>query len=103
MRDWLRRRAAQRDRMEKAPAGEYQLLATGQVVKDPDYVAYSYDQYGNASVSSSVMDNANKERRQVSSEQKAQTYREALAILNEIVEATPKVRAEMVSKFNVEF
>ena len=84
--------------------GQTQINSRVAGVKDPDYVTYTYDAYGNASGVSNVSnENANKERRQVAQQQKAETYQQALVILNEIIGTTPKIRAEMVAKFKVEF
>ena len=95
-------------KLKQAAAG----LAVGQVqinarvagVKDPEYVIYTYDSYGNVTGNTNVTQtNADKERRQLASQQKAQTYQQALSLLNEIAETTPKIRADMVAKYNVEF
>ena len=85
--------------------GQVQINARVAGVKDPDYVSYNYDQYGNAISSNSNVtnENANKERRQLASQQKAEIYQQALNILNEIGETTPRIRGDMVAKYNVEF
>jgi hypothetical protein len=85
--------------------GQNQINSRVAGVKDPEYVSYTYDQNGyvNGNNFSVVNDNAKMERRQLASQQKAETYQQALIILNEIAETTPKIRAEMVAKFNIEF
>jgi hypothetical protein len=85
--------------------GQNQINSRVAGVKDPEYTTYSYDRdgYATSSTGSVVTENSRNERRQAASQQKAETYQQALVILNDIAETAPKIRAEMVAKFNVEF
>jgi hypothetical protein len=85
--------------------GQVQINARVAGVKDPEYISYNYDQYGNpiSTTSNVTIENANKERRQLASQQKAETYQQVLTILNEIAATTPPIRQAMVQKYNVEF
>jgi hypothetical protein len=85
--------------------GQNQVNARVAGVRDPEYTSYTYDSggYVNGNNSGVLNDNARMERRQLASEQKAETYQQALIILNEIAETAPKIRADMVAKYNVEF
>ncbi len=84
--------------------GQVQINARVAGVKDPEYVIYTYDSYGNVTGNTNVTNtNADKERRQLASQQRAETYQQAINILNKLAGTSAKIRAEMVAKYNVEF
>jgi hypothetical protein len=75
-------------------------------VMDPTYATWDKDYSGdttNDSANRVASENARNQRRQAALEQKAQAQEQALGILNEIAETRPKVRADMVAKYKVEF
>jgi hypothetical protein len=86
--------------------GQTQMNARVAGVMDPEYSSYTYDNngyYTNDSANKTARENANKQRRQAALEQKAQAQEQALQIVNEIAETRPKIRADMVAKYNIEF
>jgi hypothetical protein len=82
--------------------GQLQINSRVAGVKDPDYTQYTYGEGGNASASN-AMANTNRERRALAAQQQAESLEKALNIVNEIAGTTPRIRAEMVAKYNVEF
>ncbi len=82
--------------------GQTQMNARVAGVMDPTY-ASSDDSYSNDPANRTARENANKERRQAALEQKAQSQEQALRIVNEIAETRPKIRADMVAKYKIEF
>lgn len=74
-------------------------------VQDPEYGGSYYDNNGYYvnNYDSSAVENANRQRRQVALEQRGQAQQQALTIINSITETRPKIRAEMVNKYKVEF
>jgi hypothetical protein len=74
-------------------------------VMDPSYGDSSYDNNGYyvSNYDSVGAENARRQRRQVALEQRGQAQNQALTIVNAIAETRPKIRAEMVAKYKVEF
>jgi hypothetical protein len=75
-------------------------------VADPTYSGYDPNNnggYADTSADRAARENANKARRQAALEQKAQVQEQALQVLNDIAESRPKIRADMVAKYNIEF
>jgi hypothetical protein len=74
-------------------------------VMDPDYGGSYYDSNGYYvnNYNSAAAENANRQRRQVALEQRGQAQAQALEIVNSVAATRPKIRAEMVAKYKVEF
>jgi hypothetical protein len=73
---------------------------------DPGYGDYQTGDLGSnvdSSANRTARENYNKQRRQAALEQKAQIQEQALQILSDIADTRPKIRADMVAKYNVEF
>jgi hypothetical protein len=88
--------------------GQTQMNARVAGVADPTYGSYSYDGDGNysshdGSAQRAAYENARRQRRQASLEQKAQAQEQALQFVNEIAGTRTAVRAAMVEKYQVEF
>jgi hypothetical protein len=85
--------------------GQTQVNARVAGVMDPGYTSYTYDNEGNyqTDINRAEQENAKRQRRQASLEQKAQAQEQAMRIINEIAETRPKIRAAMVEKYQVEF
>jgi hypothetical protein len=88
-----------------AAIGQTQMNARVAGIADPTYDTYTYDNEGNyqSAVRTGEYENAKRQRRQASLEQKAQAQEQAMRIINEIAETRPKIRAAMVEKYKVEF
>ena len=72
-------------------------------VADADFGNYQYDGEYYGGYNDAAVENARRQRRQVALEQRAQSQEQALGILSSIAETRPKIRAEMVAKYKVEF
>jgi hypothetical protein len=85
--------------------GQTQVNARVAGIADPGYTSYTYDNEGNyqTDINRVEQENAKRQRRQASLEQKAQAQEQAMRIINEIAESRPKIRAAMVEKYQVEF
>jgi hypothetical protein len=79
--------------------GQVEITARAAGVSDPEYS----NDANSIRANYAAQRNANNQRRQAASEQRAQSMRDALAILNEAAGTSQKVRAEMVEKYKVEF
>ena len=86
--------------------GQTQMNARVAGVADPTYTSsmnYNGSTSDDVAANRAARENANKQRRQAALEQKAQSQEQALGIVNEIAETRPKIRADMVAKYKVEF
>jgi hypothetical protein len=85
--------------------GQTQMNARVAGIADPSYSTYSYDAGGQyrTDVNPAEAENARRQRRAAALEQKAQAQQQAVQIMTEIGETRPKIRAEMVEKYKVEF
>lgn len=74
-------------------------------VMNPDYGESYYDVNGYyvSNYDSAGNENARRQRRQVALEQRGQAQAQALTIMTSVAETRPKIRAEMVAKYKVEF
>jgi hypothetical protein len=85
--------------------GQTQINSRVAGVADPDYGGYYYDYNGYYvnNYNATAVENAKRQRRQVALEQRGQAQQQALEVVNSIAEMRPKIRAEMVAKYKVEF
>jgi hypothetical protein len=96
-------------RLKQAAAGgavgQTQMNSRVAGIADPTYDAYTYDNEGNyhSAVRTGEYENAKRQRRQAALEQKAQAQEQAIQVMTEIAESRPKIRQEMVEKYQVEF
>jgi hypothetical protein len=72
-------------------------------VADPDFGNYDYNGGYDGGYNDAEVENARRQRRQVALEQRAQAQEQALGILSSIAESRPRIRADMVAKYKVEF
>ena len=83
--------------------GQTQVNARVAGVADPDFGNYDYDGGYDGGYNDAAVENARRQRRQAGLEQRAQSQENALGILSAIAESRPRIRAEMVAKYKVEF
>lgn len=89
-----------------AGVGQTQMNARVAGVQDPDFGSYGYDSngyYWSSGYNDAQVENARRQRRQVALEQKAQAQEQVMTVLAAIAETRPKIRAQMVEKYRVEF
>lgn len=84
--------------------GGMQTQARVAGVMNPEYTVYeNWGTSGAPSTLDPAYTNTVRERQRVATEQKAQSADQALRILEEIGQTRPRIRAEMVQKYKVEF